>query len=408
MRGMTTQLTLGERIAWYRQRRGLTQEVIAGRVGRTVDWLSKIENGRMDLDRLSVLSALAEALDVSLADLIDEPRLMEWTEGSGQQTVPALRSVLMDYRHVTGMNIGVERDREPMSLDGLKDSLDDLWDGYQQAKFGYVVSRLVDFIPEARYSVSAQAGDARHTAAGRLALAYQLAATVLTKLGEADLAWNASNRGIESAHQSENPVVIGSLMRSVAHSLLSTGSYAEAVSLTNHAAEFLEPHLVKPGATLLSVYGTGLLAGSMAAARNDDRSTARDFLDEAERTAARLGRDANYLWTAFGPTNVGMHRVSTAMELGDVQQALNLGPALDTSGATTERRVRHALEVARALSTANRREEALAEVLRAEQLAPEQVRYHFLSRHLVQTWVRTQKGKPSHQLKGLADRLRVA
>jgi hypothetical protein len=142
--------------------------------------------------------------------------------------------------------------------------------------------------------------------------------------------------------------------------------------------------------------------------RDATRSTVRDFLDAANSASRRLGRDRNKLWTAFGPTNVAIHRVSTAMELGDVQIAIDLGPGLDTSAVPTERRVRHALEVSRALSSSNKREDALATVLDAEQLAPEQVRYHFLSRHLVQTWIRSQRGKPSHQLAGLAHRLNVA
>ena len=33
MRGITTALTIGERIAWYRQRRGMSQEVLANFVG---------------------------------------------------------------------------------------------------------------------------------------------------------------------------------------------------------------------------------------------------------------------------------------------------------------------------------------------------------------------------------------
>jgi hypothetical protein len=96
------------------------------------------------------------------------------------------------------------------------------------------------------------------------------------------------------------------------------------------------------------------------------------------------------------------------MELGDVQTALALGPDLNTSTVPVERRVRHALEVARAQSSVNRRDDALAMLLDAEQVAPEQVRYHYLSRHLVQTWIRTQRGKPSFHLAGLAERLRIA
>ncbi|MGL5825768.1 MAG: helix-turn-helix domain-containing protein [Nocardioides sp.] len=406
MRGRATDLSIGERIAWYRRRRGLSQEVLAGRVSRTADWLSKIENNRINLDRLSVLRALAEALDVSLADLIAEPSLMEWTDDSGQQTVPALRAVLMDYRQVAGL-VSKRPEREPVNLNELRRQVDDMWSAYQDTRFAYVTHRLVSVIPTAKTAVVEYDGDDRRVAAGRLALAYHLAATVLTKLGEADLAWSASNRGIEAAQQSENPIIIGSLLRSVAHSLLSIGAYAEAVRLTNDAADFFAPHLPKAGPTMLSIYGTALLAGSMAAARADDRATARDFLDGADLAARRLGHDDNRLWTAFGPTNVAIHRVSTAMELGDVQIAVALGPDIDTSGMPVERRVRHALEVSRALSNANRRDQALATLLEAEKAAPEQVRYHFLSRHLVQTWVRNEPGRPGFHLAGLAERLNV-
>lgn len=51
---------------------------------------------------------------------------------------------------------------------------------------------------------------------------------------------------------------------------------------------------------MLSVYGSLFLAGAMAAARAEDRPTTRAFLIEAEESARRLGRDASYLWTAFG------------------------------------------------------------------------------------------------------------
>jgi len=57
MRGMTETLSIGERVAWYRRRRGMSQEVLAGLVGRTADWLGKVENGRIYLDRLSVIKA---------------------------------------------------------------------------------------------------------------------------------------------------------------------------------------------------------------------------------------------------------------------------------------------------------------------------------------------------------------
>jgi hypothetical protein len=179
------------------------------------------------------------------------------------------------------------------------------------------------------------------------------------------------------------------------------------VLLVDRAAGVLGSDLGSADGPMLSVYGSLFLTGAMAASRAEDRATTRAFLHEARESASRLGTDANHMWTAFGPTNVAIHQVNTAMELGDVQIALDIGPTLDTSALPTERQVRHALEVARAYSARNRRDEGLALVLDAERMAPEQVRHHFISRQLVLTWMRQQRTKPSLELAGLASRLRL-
>jgi hypothetical protein len=106
--------------------------------------------------------------------------------------------------------------------------------------------------------------------------------------------------------------VIGSLSRAAAHALLSIGEYGQARGL--------------------------------AAARDDDRPSADIHIGEAEAAGARLGADGNYVWTAFGPTNVKIHQVCVAMEFGDVQRAIEIAPSLDTSRLPIERRVRHAIE----------------------------------------------------------------
>ncbi|MGH3763412.1 hypothetical protein [Actinophytocola sp.] len=97
----------------------------------------------------------------------------------------------------------------------------------------------------------------------------------------------------------------------------------------------------------MSVYGMLFLAGAMAAARFGDGVKAAGYLREADRAAQRLGRDANHLWTAFGPTNVAIHRVNVAAELGDLGTVLSNGRSLDTRAVPVERRARHLLDVAR-------------------------------------------------------------
>lgn len=52
---MTDGMTIGQRVPFYRQRRGLTQAVLGGLVGRSEDWLRKVEHDVLPLDRLSVL-----------------------------------------------------------------------------------------------------------------------------------------------------------------------------------------------------------------------------------------------------------------------------------------------------------------------------------------------------------------
>lgn len=407
MRGMTERMTIGERVAFYRRRRGMAQVVLAGLVARTEDWLSRVENNHIELDRLSVIRSLAEALDVTISDLIAEPTLLDWTTDSGVSTIPALRAVLMDYRQIAP-SFADEAPANPSNLDSLQHDVGEVFDAYQASRYGYVAGRCPLVLADALRAARAARPDDSNRAYALLALSYQSAVSVLTKLGEADLAWTASERGLQAAHQSENPVVLGSLFRSVAHALLSTGRFQAGAKLVEAAADVLRPHIgTRADEALLSVYGTLFLTGAVAAARAEDRATSAAFLTEAQEYAGRLGRDANAMWTAFGPTNVAIHRMTVAMELGDVQIAVDLAPRIDASGLPTERRVRHAIETARAYTARNRRDDALAIVLQAEQLAPEQIRHHAMSRQLVLSWLRNSRGARSVALERLAGRLHL-
>jgi hypothetical protein len=183
-------------------------------------------------------------------------------------------------------------------------------------------------------------------------------------------------------------VTVASLFRACAHALCAIGEYRQVAQMVADATGPLQPGLRGASPAFLSVYGSLHLVGALAAARHDDRSTAGKHLAEAAECASRLGGDANHVWTAFGPTNVAIHRVSVAMELGDVQVALSVGPQVDTSRLPVERRVRHAIEIARAYRRRNQPDSALEQLLTAERLAPEQVRYHYLSREVVRSIIK--------------------
>lgn len=379
---MTDGMTIGQRVAFYRRRRGLSQEVLAGLAGKTAEWLRKVETNRAELDRLSVIRTLASALDVSLGDIVGEPSLFAWSEETGRQTIPALRAALRDYRHLSPL-LARQQEDQPLSLTELKRDVAELWDSYQRSRYGELARRLPRLINDCLTTERILDGDDRLRAHALTAYAHQVATLFLTKLGESDLAWTAASRGLTAANASQDDVAIGSLSRAAAHALTSNGEYREARAVGAAAAEFLQPSMSEPTPRLLSVYGSLHLMCALSAARDDDRQTARTHLAEAAESARHLRGDANHVWTAFGPTNVTIHQVSVALELGDVQRAMVIGPNLDTSALPVERRVRHSIEIARAYIRHNQADEALTQLLDAEQIAPDQVRYHQLSRMIV-------------------------
>jgi len=63
-------LDLGARIAYWRERRGMTQQLLADRVGRSKSWLEKVEAGTRNADRLTVLLILCRELRIDLPVLI--------------------------------------------------------------------------------------------------------------------------------------------------------------------------------------------------------------------------------------------------------------------------------------------------------------------------------------------------
>ncbi|MGE7433978.1 helix-turn-helix domain-containing protein [Kitasatospora sp. NPDC001175] len=403
---MTAELGIGDRIAWYRRRRGIPQEALAGLVGRTADWLSKVENNRIALDRLSVIRNLADALGVQLHDLLGDQAAVGHRRADLADALASVRESLTDYRTVSPL-LRRPADEAPIDLNTLGTRLRTAWDATQDARYSTIAPGLAKLLADAHHAAKEHSGDEQLRAYALLAMVHQLTATVLTRTGEAELAWIAADRGLSAAHLSGDEFVIGSLFRSVAHCLLGSGRLTAAQDLVTDAACYLRNADGLNSPAGLSVYGTLLFVGSMAAARSGDRIGVRGWLAESSQAAERLGTDANHLWTAFGPTNVAIHRVSTAMELGDLQVALDIGPQIDVSSLPVERQVRHRLELARAHHARHEVNAAVQILLDAERLAPDQVRHHFIPQKLVATWIRAQRGRPRPELAGLAQRLKI-
>ena len=89
-------MPIGERIAIYRRRRGLTQLVLAGLIGRS-SWLSQVRRGIRPIDRLSVLIDIAHVLKVNVTDLTGQPFSLAPNGGFENDAVHAIRHALTRY-----------------------------------------------------------------------------------------------------------------------------------------------------------------------------------------------------------------------------------------------------------------------------------------------------------------------
>src|SRR5215472_9902892 len=62
-------LTIGQRVARCRKARGMSQEVLAHLLGRSQSWLTKVERGERQLDRMSTILEVAHVLGVDVAEI---------------------------------------------------------------------------------------------------------------------------------------------------------------------------------------------------------------------------------------------------------------------------------------------------------------------------------------------------
>jgi transcriptional regulator with XRE-family HTH domain len=206
MHGAGDHLSIGERIAFFRARRGLTQAVLANLVGRSEDWLSKIERGEREVRRLDVLTEVAHALRVTLGDLVGQPVLAE--DDHGNDDVPAIRDALMNPQRLSRVLFARDGSRLP-DVDQIEYLTATAWDDYQAGGLGKAIAVL----PQLISAVQAVEGKRVQDGWRVSARVHHLAATALSKVGEADLAWIAAERAMSAADQSDDPLVLASAAR---------------------------------------------------------------------------------------------------------------------------------------------------------------------------------------------------
>ncbi|GAA3746951.1 transcriptional regulator with XRE-family HTH domain [Spinactinospora alkalitolerans] len=247
--------------------------------------------------------------------------------------------------------------------------------GYQACHYSTVVKQLPGLLSRLDTATRHFDGDDHLRAQVLKAEAYHVAASVLLKSEERGLAWLAADRSMQAAERSQNPTTVGASARIVTHALMKDRHYGAATELAFTMAERLDSAEGEPTPDSLSVYGALLLRGAAAAAKRENRGQALSLLDEAETAGRKLGGDHNHQWTAFGPTNVLLHRVNIAVSLGDAGSAIDHARQVELANIdVTERKVTLFVDAARAYSQWNKLDRAYEALMTADQLAHEELK----------------------------------
>jgi transcriptional regulator with XRE-family HTH domain len=395
------QKALGRKIAAERRRRGLSQPELARMVDRSVAWVSQVERGVRKVDRMSVLEALAAALDVPLAELAAEaPVVAAVTEeppGAG-----GLRLVLSGAYALRAMLDG----RRSPALSTLRAKARKAWELTHAGRYTELADLLRGLIPDLETAARAVPEDQRAEVFEMLAATYQACSASLAKLGEPEAAWIAADRAMAAAERASNPLLVAAGAFRLAFVFINARHYDQAEETARTAAEALQPLADQGNPQAMSLWGGLTLQRAVIAAHVNDPDLAYSQLKRASQVAGRLGEGHNEYNTEFGPANVRLYEIAVAVELGDAGRALRAAAAVDTSGLSAERRARMLIDVARAHAQRRQANEAVAALLQAEAITPEQIRGHAMVRQLVSDLI-TMQDPPGAELRDLSQRLTV-
>lgn len=400
-------------LAARREALGFTQETLAQELGVELSTTGRWERGTLTPQPWR-RPDLAKVLKVSLdeLDILLNPPGTKIAVGHSSAT---RREVMVDAALLTGViaadHILGTRSEEPLrhrtTLANASAQVADLHRKYQAARYGDVARRL----PSVSAAVDALVADgpARKR---REALSLQCsvaiaAAKLATKAGDGGAGLAAAEWAREAAESAEDAFGLAAAAYQRACALLRMGSSENAEQIAVSAAADLR------GQDPQSVTWRGALTliSSVIAARRNHSAEAGERLEHANELARWLGADGNIGWTAFGPTNVLIHRTSVAVALNDPRDALATAVQLDITAlpaGLNGRQAQFHLDSAWAHAQLTEDPQAVIHLLETERVAPELVRANPNARSLIEDLLARERRREVPALRGLAVRAGVA
>jgi hypothetical protein len=319
--------------------------------------------------------------------------------------VAAIRRVLFGLGPPPAETL-LDRDSGVMVLDRR---VIEAWKHRQGSHYMELGQMLPGLLVDAQVVSQEMTGDQQAMAFGLLAHSYNTASSVLRKLGDNGLAVIAADRAVQAARTVGEPLLLAASAYRLANAFLPAGRVLEAKEVALSAASGLESRLDASTAHL-ATWGGLLLTAAVAAARQGDSGEAWELVGEAKSAARRLGTDHADLHTIFGPTSLAIQSVQVAAELGDGREVLRRAKLVDPTRLPSylvERRSHYLIDVARGHAHRADDPAAVAMLLEAERLAPQEVRYNPIASELVMVLLKRERRAATPGLRDLSARIGV-
>jgi transcriptional regulator with XRE-family HTH domain len=399
----TEHARIGRRVREIRHWRGMTLTATAGLAGLSTSYLSMIERGQRPVTKRSVLESLARALRVSPIELTGEaPRSpVDESRVATDSAMATLADVLGGWW--IGEVPGPTGRPFPETLAGLA--------GFHAARNSPDVQKAGDYATQAQtlapfirdLLVAAADPVTARKALAPLLTAYHVAGSVAGRLRIPGLPSLAADRMRQVADELDDPV----------WSAVADWGRAHFLSGTNRERQYELAVAVADRASRPETRGMTNLTAALAAGARNDAELAETHLAEAAAVAELIEPDVSP-WPSgimqFGRTNVGIFRIAVSVELGNGARVRELASTFRPEAASRGRQASFWIDYGRGLMSERRtREEGLKALLRAENLAPQQVRTNVFAREAVTALLSsTSREARGRGLRGLASRMGVA
>lgn len=362
---------LGRRIAEMRIRLGKTQADLGADVDMSPGYISKIERGEKDGFPVSLLLAIADALDARVM-FVDKAEDDDVREQDSKLILP-MRRLLLPMAHA-----GSSVDEPELTFPKLRQRILDATANFNRARYAKLADEIPVLVTSIEAAISLHEGEAKENLSRLLAHAYILTAQTLTHLRSEDLATHAIRHAMDAAENAGDPVLRASAGENYVWTFERQEMYDDAVTIAVAMAAEIEPSMTKASPQHLATWGRILRLGSRAAARNNRPDTADELLRLAHGAAVLIdGGKLDYgrYWAVFNSTMVGATKAENALASGDAELALRIGSEVrQTKELHLDTWLRHLCCTADA-QTSTRNYAAAIETLNAvRRLAPEWIK----------------------------------